>query len=60
MNFPASWGDINTFERKNEGIYVNVFSYETVKIDEEIKNMYISATSHKKRKCYRPVAYFRW
>ena len=27
MNFPASWDDIDTFERKNKGIYVNVFGY---------------------------------
>ena len=31
-NFPVSLSDIGKFERRNEGVYVNVFSYDEDKI----------------------------
>ena len=31
INFPASWNDIDKFEKNNPTIYVNVLKYESLK-----------------------------
>ena len=52
IDFPVSLSEIGKFERRNEGIHVNVFGYE--------KSEICPLRNTKKKKSNRPVAYFRW